>query len=264
MIKLGQIIKNLHHLSQTIGTQELYNNLSKEVKLKKSKQVQGDNILIMATHPGEEVFACGGIIKKYTRAGKKVYILYFCDGSMGNSSGIRDSSLVIKRKKETREAAKILEIKEGSLIFWGYKDQKLAVHTANIKALINLLQNIKPEAVFIPSLFENNHDSRAVHDIFADVINIYSSKLEYFTIWMYEFLNPLVPNFLIDISDQLKFKNLAMKCFTSQLQIKNYHHAMLGLNSYRSQIAGLNGFCEAFFSCNTNLYLKLYGLVNKK
>lgn len=264
MQNLSHIIKNLKYLNRTIGAQELYANLNVDLKVTKSKQIPGDNILILATYPGDDIFACGGIIKKYTKNGKRISILYFCDGSMGNKSAIRDSSLVIKRKRESREAARILGVKENNLVFWGFKDHKLAPHATNIKALSNLLINIKPDVIFLPTLFEMNSDSHELNNIFTDVLNIYGSSLEYFAIWTYEFFTPLYPNKIIDISDQIDFKKKAMDCFTSQLQIKNYHKAILGLNSYRAQVNGINGFSEAYFSCNTNLYLKLHSLVNKK
>lgn len=264
MNRINQIIQNLKYLSRAIGTQELYANLNVKLKLVKSRQTPGDNVLFLVAHPGEDVFACGGIIKKYTKAGKKVSIVYFCDGSMGNKSTIRDSSLIFKRKKETKEAIRVLGIKEGNLVFWGFKDHKLQSHATNIKALTNLLIDIKPNIVFLPSLFETTSDLKAINNIFNDVLNIQSANLEYFSIWFYELFTPLQPNQLIDISEEISFKKQAIQAHATQLQIKNYGEAMLGLNSYRAQINGINGFAEAFFSCNANLYLKLYSLIHKK
>ena len=51
-------------------------------------------VLVVAAHPDDEVLGCGGTIRKFTKKGAKVKILFISDG---------ETSRKIKMKKEIKK-----------------------------------------------------------------------------------------------------------------------------------------------------------------
>lgn len=271
MKKLLNYALNLNYLCKTLGHKALWDAIKSELRL-----IILDNpvdllkpssnhlsILVLSPHPDDEIFSIGGILAKLQRNGEKITVLYFCDGSKGTPQGIRDSSLVIKRKKETKEAAKIIGI--NNLIFWGYKDGFLQLTRTSMKGLYNLISEIKPDIIFLPSLIDNNPDHLAVNEIFYYAFYKYPEKSFNFPVLiaMYELWTPQFPNRIINISDVINIKKEAMKCHKTQLRSRAYDEAALALNKYRAEINKNPGYAEALFVCNASLYKTLYENKNK-
>ena len=118
-----------------------------------------DRILILGAHPDDETLGMGGTIAKKCKNGDLVYVLIFADGETARKN-IRTN--VSKRKKQAKEAAKILGIKE--IEFLNYKDQKL-----DTISLIELAQHIekaiekwKPNIIYTHFYGDVNQDHRSV------------------------------------------------------------------------------------------------------
>lgn len=218
-------------------------------------------ILVLSPHPDDDVFACGGSLAKHARAGDKITIVYLCDGSKGTPEGIRDSSLVVKRKREAEEAARILDIEE--VIFWGYKDGRLEANRISIKAASSLLKEIKPDIVYLPSFLDNHPDHRTSGEIFyRSVLQLEKDDYDRWPlVLMYEQWTPLFPNRLIDISDMIETKKQAVLAHQSQLKSRAYDQAILALNKYRAEMNGIKGYAEAFFACRVEIFKKLFELL---
>lgn len=266
MKKLLKYALDLNNLRKTFGYEVLINAMKSGLRL----QILNDpinllppssdhvKILVLSPHPDDDVFAIGGTLYKFRKNGDQITILYFCDGSKGTPEGIRDSSLIIKRKKETKEAAKVLGI--DNLIFWGYKDGQLALSRTSMKALYNLILEIKPDIIFLPSLVDNHPDHQAVSEIFYYSFFKYPEKSFDFPVLFaqYELWTPLFPNRIIDINDSLETKKQAISCHKTQLKSRAYDKAVLALNNFRAEINNLSGYAEALFVSEPNVYKKLF------
>lgn len=220
-------------------------------------------VLVLSPHEDDDVFGAGGAIAKHAKSGEEISILYLCDGSKGTPQGIRDSSLITRRKNEAERAAKILGVEE--LIFWGYKDGTLTANSTSIKALKSLILEKKPDLLYLPSFLDNHPDHLETNKILYHVLSSFKedSPFSLPAIALYELWTPLIPNRLLDITAVIDLKKPAIKTHQSQLKSRQYDEAILGLNSYRAKMNGIKGYAEAFFVIPAEVYKKLFSLIYK-
>lgn len=270
--KLFNAASGLNLLKKTLGRDLFYQAAKDDLRLKISDQPQNflppqkahAKILVLSPHADDDVFGMGGTIVKHSKAGDEVSVLYFCDGSKGTPEGIRDSSLIGKRKNEAERASKILGVKE--LLFWGYKDGSLTANSTSVKALKSLILENKPDIIYLPSISDNHPDHLETNKIFYQVIASFSSDspFKFPLVAMYELWTPLFPNRLININSVIEIKKEAIGQHQSQLRSRDYSEAILALNKYRAEMNGIKGFAEAFFVVSSDIYQKLYELTHKK
>jgi len=252
-------------LRRALGFGSFFQSVKFDFHILKPK-LEFKSALVLAPHPDDDVFGMGGTIKKMTSSGTQVTVAYFCDGSGGVPEGRseseevgvlsrRDESLILRRKSEAENAAKILGTSK--LFFWGYPDGKLAAGTSVIRALQDLIAHVKPDIIFLPSFLDNHGDHRVVNEIFINAVAKMPeiSKTE---IWAYEIWTPIFINRLVDISLYIKTKGEAITCHQSQLEARGYEKAITGLNQYRAEINKISGHAEGFFAAPFETYKKLY------
>jgi LmbE family N-acetylglucosaminyl deacetylase len=266
MKKLLKYALDLNNLRKTLGFNVLTNAMKSELRLQTLNNpsdllptsTDHANILVLSPHPDDDIFAIGGILHKFKKNGDNITILYFCDGSKGTPEGIRDSSLITKRKKESKDAEKVLGI--SNLIFWGYKDGQLALSRTSMKALYDLILETKPNIIFLPSLIDDHPDHRAACEIFYYAFFKYPEKSFNFPVLIaeYELWTPIFPNRVIDISDAINIKKEAILCHKTQLKSRSYDKAVISLNSFRAAINNMNGYAEAIFISNPSIYKKIF------
>ncbi len=268
MKKFWQNALSLNHLRKFVGMETLWlatkDNLHLQIIDNPESLLPPSHfhrkILFLSPHPDDDALACAGTIYKHTKAGDKVTILYLCDGSKGNLKGIRDSSLISKRKKEAQSAGEIMGAEE--LIFWDYKDGKLESNSVAVKGLKSLIEEIKPEIIYAPNFLDNHPDHRATAEMLYQTLkngrNIDPKTL----IALYELWTPIFPNRLINISDVVNIKKQAIASHISQLKTREYDKAILALNQYRAEINGIRGYAEAFFVAQAGIYKKLFEIIS--
>jgi len=257
---------DLNNLKKTLGYNTLWQAVKSDLRLEilnnpiNLLKPSSDhfNILVLAPHPDDDVFGLGGTLHKFHKNGDRITVIYMCDGSKGTPEGIRDSSLIMKRKRETTDAAKIIGI--DLPIFWGYKDGTLQVSKTSLKALCNLFEKMQPDIIFLPSITDDHPDHKATNEIFYYSYFKYPEKpLEFNTmIAQYEIWTPIMPNRIIDISDVVSQKKEAIACHKTQLRSRNYDKAIIALNEYRGELNGIKGYGEAFFLSNPEIYRRLF------
>jgi LmbE family N-acetylglucosaminyl deacetylase len=224
MKKWLKILLSLNSLIKALGFQNFflankYNHhieIVEEVKFKKA--------LVIAPHPDDDCFGCGGLMKKVSLRGS-VTVAYLCDGAGGVSDLTQkiDTSLIEKRKAEARAAGKILGVHEQ--IFFGYRDGKLAGAGAAVKAVSDLIKRIEPDIILLPSFLDNHPDHRAANEI---VINALTKTPALVEIWAYEIWSPILANRIVMINQEIEAKKQAMQTQKSQLDARGYDKAILG------------------------------------
>jgi len=187
------------------------------------------NILVFAPHPDDEVLGCGGVMSKHTSNGDNVYV---CVATCGHPPIFNDD--LMKEKgwphtlyPEIKKAHEILGVKETFYLDFPAADMESAKRfTLNAK-LIEMIQQIKPEVVYMPHFGDMQKD----HTLLAEAIMVavrpkYAHKVE--SVYAYETLSEtewniphssfaFIPNTFVDISINLETKLKAMNCFQSQL-----------------------------------------------
>lgn len=141
-------------------------------------KLEPKTILAVAAHPDDLEFVCGGSVAHWVRKGARVVYLIVTDGSKGSEDWeLAHEELVTRRRKEQREAAKILGVTE--VYFLDFVDGELENDLAVRREIVRLIRQIKPDTVvtFDPTYvydeklgFVNHPDHRVVGQATLDAI----------------------------------------------------------------------------------------------
>ncbi|MCK5720484.1 MAG: PIG-L family deacetylase [Thiomargarita sp.] len=190
------------------------------------------NILILAPHPDDEVFGCGGAIMQHIAQQHRVHVIIVTDGNAASTHNDANqlSKYIILRQQESLNAATILGY--GKPIFWKFADRNLSINDELlIQKITNYILKHKITQIYAPSITEIHPDHYALAINAIEAINRCKQPLQ---LTMYEVGMPLNPNLLLDISPYFERKKAAMACFSSQLKLQNYDKHIQSLNVYRA------------------------------
>ena len=185
-------------------------------------------VLIVAPHPDDEVFGCGGCAALYSRAGVPVQALILTDGGLGGVAP-PGRSIVDARQAEARAAARLLGCRPP--IFDTFADRALAATDALARRLADQVRASQADVLMAPSPWEVHPDHRAAAMAAIDAIGLLGPG---HSLVQYEVGAPLLPNVLLDITPVWKLKQQAMICFASQLAVQGYDRHVTGLNVFRT------------------------------
>jgi len=192
----------------------------------------GRRVLVLAPHPDDETFGCGGTLARHTAAGDPVRVIILTDGSKGDfSDRYQPVEYQQIRQQETKRACKILGVED--LHFWPFKDRQLTTAIPEAQSMLSdVLNNYQPQRVYAPSMLEFHPDHRATAHLLIRVLSQLSLDME---IAFYEINQPLCINSLVDITQVLRLKKKAIAAYDSQLAEQDYDEYVLALNRFRSQ-----------------------------
>ncbi|MCF8127559.1 MAG: PIG-L family deacetylase, partial [Deltaproteobacteria bacterium] len=195
-----------------------------------TKDPTGRRVLVLAPHPDDETFACGGSLALHAQAGDPVKIVFLTNGAKGDSTGkIEKEGYMVLRQEEAKRACEILGVSD--LEFWPYEDRSLAGARGALGRMVDLLNDFRPELVYVPSPLEVHPDHRATCFLLCDALRSGDFSFE---AAFYEVGQPITVNTLVDITPVLAQKNQAIDRYVSQLNERPYGEITLGLNRFRS------------------------------
>lgn len=180
-------------------------------------------VLVIAPHRDDEVIGVGGTIAKHSAQGDTVYVCVVTHGVEPICSREMDEKI----KAECIKADQILGVKETIFLdFPAAMLETVSRHELN-DALIKVVQNIKPDVVYIP----HRGDMQLDHKMTVDAAMVaLRPKYQHMvsTIYAYETLsetgwdvpnttNEFIPTSYNEISEYLDLKIKAMSIFESQV-----------------------------------------------
>ena len=128
-----------------------------------------ERALVIAPHPDDEVFGCGGIIRRLKSQGAEVYVLYMTVGrtrdfSKSGTSGPEE------RIAEIDKVAKFMEL-DGHCMALAGDEYHLQLDAVPQKELVHVIERgsdisleaIRPDLLLVPSNADYNQDHRAVN-----------------------------------------------------------------------------------------------------
>ena len=180
--------------------------------------VPATHALVLAPHPDDEVFGCGGAIAACVVAGVPVDVLILTDGAGQGQAEIRQA--------ESRAAAAVLGY--GELVFWGLPDRELRPDQTLLARLVAHIVALDADLLYAPSPWEVHPDHRHTAQLAIQAARETGVRIAF-----YEVGSPLRPNLLLDITAHAEVKLRAMRCFGSQLACQAYDHQIEALNQYR-------------------------------
>ena len=106
----------------------------------------GQRVLVVAAHPDDAEFYCGGSIAKWVAAGAEVSFVVCTRGERGGRDlAVSAAALAETRRAEQLEAAAILGVKQ--VIFLEHGDGELKADDALREEITKAIRQVKPDAV---------------------------------------------------------------------------------------------------------------------
>jgi LmbE family N-acetylglucosaminyl deacetylase len=186
-----------------------------------STRLSARAVLVLAPHPDDEVFGCGGAIATHVRDGIPVSVVILTDGAEFGDAGLR--------RRESEAAAQTLSY--GQPEFWQLPDRGLYYSDALAQRLTDKITQTGCDLVYAPSPWEIHPDHRQAHALALEAVRRAGGPVR---LALYEIGNPLRANTLLDITTTAAAKEAAMACFASQLAKQDYRRQMIALNQFRT------------------------------
>jgi LmbE family N-acetylglucosaminyl deacetylase len=196
----------------------------------KAGQLEGSPVLVLAPHPDDEVFGCGGALVQAAKNGIPVRVVVLTDGEAQGDAETR--------RTEAREAADRLGL--ASPEFWGIADRSLQPTDPEIASrLRDLLTEFAPGLLLMPSSAEIHPDHRSVALMVYSLVqsaapgsDLYDA-LQATRLATYEVSAVLRPNVLVDVSAEWETVVSAAEAYGSQLEHHPYIEVMEGMATAR-------------------------------
>ncbi len=205
-------------------------------------------LLVIAPHPDDEVFGCGGTLALLKSKGVHIVTIIVTDGALGGNE--TDERLSPIRADESRAAARVLGL--DTPLFWGMPDRGVMYGEALIERLMLTIRENKSAFILLPSPTDWHPDHQALAFAGAEAVRRLGGKSngdgDGLQAGFYEVTDPLPnPNLVCDISPVEALKAEAMQCFHSQLKEQPYADRISGINRFRAMHLGARvASAEAF------------------
>lgn len=202
----------------------------------------GERVLVLAPHPDDETFGCGGAVSLLLDAGKEVKVVFLTSGdradpadprsqaSRGQRKHITDYSLM--REEEAVCALRILGVTDYRFLRFPDRGLEEAYHEV-LGRILGIVDAFGPDTLYCPSMIELNPDHRTAASLSMDVQKDRSKKNLDLRIAFYEVTTPLRPNVLVDVTAAYRRKKKAMECYGSQLKLVDYAGHVAAMNTIR-------------------------------
>lgn len=189
--------------------------------------------LVVAPHPDDETLGCGGTVALMHKQGIAVHFLFISDGSMShpNSKQFPSEKLRDLREQEARKAVQILVGNTDHINFFRLKDSLVpdknsALFSETVERVTRLINQVRPETIFVPWQQDPHRDHRATWEILSEAVKNATAKprfLEY-PIWFWELgkredleLIGQMKKLAVAIDETLEIKNKALAAHVSQV-----------------------------------------------
>ena len=214
-------------------------------------------VLVLAPHPDDETFGCGGTIRMLTEGGIQVDVAFLTRGEHGVEGGQAAGAEAMRqtaelRSREAEAACQVLGVR--SVFFLEGADTCLSEQPQLASAIAELLKNGRYQRIFCPWPQDAHEDHRATFELLRQAIELSGCNASF---WLYEVWKPLPANTFVPIDRTMSSKRQAISKYESQLSQLNYGEAFSGLAAYRSLFCPPSNYAEAFLDCDRQQLLTL-------
>lgn len=214
-------------------------------------------VLVLAPHPDDETFGCGGTIRMLVESGVAVDVAFMTRGELG-LEGAATAPLEVRqqlaavRSREAAAACEVLGVRRVDFLTGG--DARLADQPQIAHEIGSLFRRASYQRVFCPWPHDGHDDHRATFAHLRRAVQDHPAPPQF---WLYEVWKPLTANTFVPIDRTMEVKRRAIDQYQSQLAQLNYRDAFLGLAAYRSLFCPSSRYAEAFLVCDRSEVLSL-------
>ena len=214
-----------------------------------------ERVLVIAPHPDDEVFGCGGMLAWHARHGARVRVVVLSDGAGGDPdhrAGDRgDESgggggLAGQRVQECLASAEVLGLALADFRFLDLPDGELAQVEDLAQRIEQELADFDPGLVYAPSPQELHPDHRAAaRAVFAATSGGPERRL-----FLYGVNVQVTAGILFDTTPVFDTKRAAIRCFESQLAYGDLEAKAAACDAARTvnvedpAVRFIEGFCD--------------------
>tara|TARA_B100000427_G_C15444956_1_gene566837 strand:+ start:248 stop:949 length:702 start_codon:yes stop_codon:yes gene_type:complete len=230
------------------------------------------DILVFGAHPDDVELGCGGTVIKEVQRGRQVGVIDLTRGELGTRGTIET------RNSETNVATKILgvSIRENM----DFKDGFLKDDEEHKIALIKKIRRYCPDIIITNAVSDRHPDHSKSAKITIDAA--FLSGLQKIDtgqeIWrpkaIYHYIqfNNIIPDIIVDISDQMDLKIKSVKAYKTQFYNPNSQESETIISSkgflesvtYRAQDLGRQSGCQYAEGFISNQLMKVDTLLDIK
>ena len=212
-------------------------------------------VLVIAAHPDDEVLGCGGTIAKLSKQGAVIHIAFLADGVFSREGNVNIKQNELKQRRLAAEnACKILGA--DSVTFGDFPDNRLDTIALLdvIRAVEEIINKFNPDTIFTHHGGDLNIDHRYTHEAVvtacrpqsdSSVKTLLFYEVPSSTEWRSPYSLPyFVPNWFIDISDELDLKKQALRAYQDEMRAWPHPRSIEGVE-YLSRWRGATICVEA-------------------
>lgn len=182
-------------------------------------------LMVLAPHPDDEIYGCGGLILLARAAGAEVTALVLTDGGAASAG----ADLATRRREESGKAAELLG---HDVAFLDFPDRALRLDAALIAALETWAERLAPDLVLAPSLTDPHPDHQAVALAAIRLLGRFPHRAD---LAFYETNGGLTHvTHLLDITPVSARKDAAMAAFATQEAEQPYRSRIGARDHYRA------------------------------
>lgn len=195
-------------------------------------------VLVFVPHPDDETLACGGTLARLASL-CPVKVVLVTDGSGGGAlpqgtGAVRQTEFV--RALSHLGISDSLQLNQPDGAFTPTADLKLKVQ--------QLLADYQPDWVMLPSPLDYHRDHVRI-SAFLEPLCRRANSVE--QLLFYEVWAPVPATHVVDITEQVATKRLALAEHATAMVCGDYERAVDGLNNYRGLYLGKGRTAEAFW-----------------
>jgi LmbE family N-acetylglucosaminyl deacetylase len=144
--------------------------------------------LVLAAHPDDETFACGGTILHKTAAGTPVKVFIATDGRNANpsSSVLSAEQLGTIRRAEAVEACGILGVRREDLVQLANPHLRTTEWLDDARSRVEkLIRDFRPDEILVNSALDYHPDHRAMNGLVRDLVSrrLFTGHVAEYPIW---------------------------------------------------------------------------------
>ena len=142
--------------------------------------------VIVAPHPDDEVFGCGGLVARMVGEGNFPHIVIMTggEGSHCGCCNIPTDEIVAARRGLTRDALARLGVPQENIHELDFPDGGISSSDCRVKHLVTLMQRLNPQSVFVPHRGEGWNDHVKTAEIVKSILPVDTEVWEY-CVWMW-------------------------------------------------------------------------------
>ena len=221
------------------------------------ERYRGENVLVLAPHPDDEIIGCGGTLLRLVAAGARVVVLQATDGSA--SAALAEAREEVRRNLRLAEAESVSRAAGFARTILWREDNRSFVHKPERVAMLRAtLAELGPALIFTPFVTDIHEDHRTLNRMLAEALE--DPQRPDLEVLNYEVWSLAPANRHCDVAEVMPRLEELLFLYETAMKVDDFVHLCVDRNYYNSCLrAGHPGFAEAFLSVSPQTFRRIAG-----